>query len=357
VAQKVLAALVRPFQIEGRELQIGASIGISQYPADGESPESLLRAADAAMYEAKTKRRGSYFLFSSEINEATQRQQKLEDDLHQASARGEFALHYQPLISTDSDRITGVEALLRWHHPQLGLIPPNQFIPQLEEMGLMVEVGQWVLQTACLQNAAWQKEGLPPIRMAVNLSAQQFYRGDIVNTVKGVLRETGLNAEWLELELTESMILDDSETTIEIMQDLKRTGVQLSLDDFGTGWSSLSYLRQFAFDRIKIDRSFLRDISSQPAAEMVVRTIINLARNLGLACTAEGVETHRQLAYLKEQRCAEIQGFLYSPALPAADCSALLRAGMPALKSARDLSGDAVGVPEPCSATSATHMF
>jgi EAL domain-containing protein (putative c-di-GMP-specific phosphodiesterase class I) len=239
------------------------------------------------------------------------------------------------LVSTKSGLITGVEALLRWQHPEEGLIPPGQFIPELEELGLMVEVGDWVLRTACLQNVAWQQAGLSPIRMAVNLSAQQFYRGNIVGSVEGALQDSGLEPKWLELELTESLTLDGSENTIKIMQDLKRVGVNLSLDDFGTGWSSLSYLRKFPLDRIKIDRSFMRDISSEPAAEAVVRSILSLGCNLGLGCIAEGVETSQQLIYLQEHVCAEMQGFLFSPALPAVECGALLHSGTPGHVGAR----------------------
>ena len=329
VAQKILAALGKPFRIEGRDLQISASIGIAEYPADGENPGALLQFADAAMYEAKKKGRGVFCFFTPKLTEATQRRQKLESDLHHAYDRGEFVLHYQPLISMNGGRITGVEALLRWYHPVEGLILPNEFIPQLEEMELMVKVGEWVLRTACLQNVAWRKEGLPRIRVAVNVSAQQFCRGNIVHTVERTLNETGLEPKWLELELTESLMLDDSETTIKIMQDLKRIGISLSLDDFGTGWSSLSYLRKFPLDRIKIDRSFMRDIAYEPAAEALVRSILSLGRNLGLDCVAEGVETRQQLDYLQKQKCPEIQGFLYSPAVPEAECSALLRSGKP----------------------------
>ena len=207
------------------------------------------------------------------------------------------------------------------------MIAPNAFIPQLEELGLMVEVGDWVLKAACLQNMAWQEQGLPRIRVAVNVSAQQFYRGDIAGSVERVLRETGLRPEFLELELTESLTLDDSELTIKIMQDLKGLGVSLSLDDFGTGWSSLSYLRRFPLDRIKIDRSFMRDIASDPAAEAVVRSILNLGSNLGLTCVAEGVETHHQLEYLQKHLCGEIQGFLFSAAVPADEFGSMLRTG------------------------------
>ncbi len=329
VAQKVLATLGEPFEIESHTLQISASVGISMYPANGENPEALLQFADAAMYEAKKNGRDIYCYFAPELTQATKRRRKLENDLHQACARGEFVLHYQPLVSTDSGRVTGVEALLRWNHPTEGLISPNEFIPQLEELGLMVEVGDWVLRTACLQNAAWQREGLEPIRMAVNVSAQQFYRGNLVESVERALRETGLEPRWLEIELTESLTLDCSETTMNIMKNLKRVGVTLSLDDFGTGWSSLSYLRKFPLDRIKIDRSFMRDIASEPAAKAVVRSIIDLGNNLGLDCVAEGVETRQQLEYLQKQMCAEMQGFLYSPAVTGAKCGALLRSGKP----------------------------
>lgn len=333
VAQKVLTTLGEPFEIESHTLQISASVGISMYPANGENPEALLQFADAAMYEAKKNGRDIYCYFAPELTQATKRRRKLENDLHQACARGEFVLHYQPLVATDSGRVTGVEALLRWNHPDEGLISPNEFIPQLEELGLMPEVGEWVLRTACLQNAAWQKEGLPPIRVAVNVSAQQFYRGNIVDSVERALREAALEPRWLEIELTESLTLDCSETTIDIMKDLKRIGVTLSLDDFGTGWSSLSYLRKFPLDRIKIDRSFMRDIASEPAAEAVVRSILDLGNNLGLECVAEGVETRQQLEYLQKQMCAEMQGFLYSPAVTGAKCAALLRSGKPGFSS------------------------
>lgn len=332
VAGKLLSTLSQPYQIDGHDLITTASIGIAQYPGDGESAESLLQIADIAMYQAKKNMRGTHLFFSPELTKATRSRQKLDHDLRRALHRSEFVLHYQPLVSTTMRSITGVEALLRWRHPEHGLIPPLQFIPQLEELGLMIEVGHWVLETACRQNVEWQRQGLPPIRVAVNLSPQQFYREDIVATVARILDKTGLDPQWLELELTESLTLDDTETTIQIMRDLKALGVSLSLDDFGTGWSSLSYLRRFHLDRIKIDRSFLRDIASQPAAEAVVRTILTLGRNLGLTCVAEGVETPQQLDYLRKQKCGEIQGFLYSPAIPASDCTALLRsmqAGLP----------------------------
>jgi len=340
VVQKLLASLLEAFHIEGHELRVSGSIGISRYPYDGESPGVLLRASDTAMYAAKAKARGTYRFFTPELNEATQRRLMLANDLHQACARGQFVLHYQPQVSTNSGAITAVEALLRWNHPQHGMISPVEFIPLLEELGLITEVGKWVLKTASLQNVAWQKEGLSPVRMAVNVSAHQFYRSDLVHTVAEALRESQLNPKWLELELTESLTLDGSETTIRIMHELKRLGIALSLDDFGTGWSSLSCLRRFPLDRIKIDRSFMRDITTQPAAKAVVTSIIDLARNLGLTCIAEGVETVEQLDYLEKEKCAEIQGFLYSPALPASQCADMMRSGKPCLTAMPDVKAD-----------------
>ena len=326
VAAKILESLAEAFPIENRQLHIGGSIGISVYPDDGEDSGSLLRAGDTAMYDAKQNGRGIYRFFTPELNEAAQRRHNLANDAHKACARGEFVLHYQPQVAIDTGAIIGLETLLRWNHPTEGLISPALFIPLLEELGLMVEVGQWVLEAACKQNAQWQADGLPPVRMAVNISAQQFYRGNVVKTVSQALASSGLKAEWLELELTESLTLDDTETTIRTMRELKELGVGLSLDDFGTGWSSLSYLRRFPLDRIKIDRSFMRDVTSHPNAAAVVHSILNLAQSLGLGCIAEGVETPEQLRYLREQLCSEVQGFLFSKPLPATELPALLTA-------------------------------
>ena len=341
IAKKVLSALAEPFQIERHELPLSASIGICQFPDNASSAELLLQYADSAMYEAKKRGRGQYCFFSQALTEATRYHQKLESDLLQASARDEFVLHYQPLVESGSGRITGVEALLRWQHPELGLISPNQFIPELEELGLMVGVGNWVLRSVCHQAADWQQLGIPPIRVAVNVSSQQFYNGNLVAEVEAALRETNLKPELLDLELTESQTLDGSEATVNIMRNLKRIGVNLSLDDFGTGWSSLSYLRHFPIDRLKIDRSFVRDIDTQPAAEAIVKSILGLGRNLGIACIAEGVETRKQRDYFRKQACVEMQGFLFSRPIPAVEMTQLLRAGkievsgtVPALKMA-----------------------
>jgi diguanylate cyclase (GGDEF)-like protein/PAS domain S-box-containing protein len=338
VVQKLLACLLDPFHVDGHELKISGSIGVGQYPIDGDTPGALLRAADTAMYAAKAKGRGTHCFFTPELDLATQRRILLVSDLHNACERGQFSLNYQPQVATGTGVITAVEALLRWNHPRHGVISPVEFIPLLEEMGLIVGVGKWVLRMACLQNAAWQKAGLPPVRMAVNVSAHQFYRGDLVKVVEDALRESEMDPKWLELELTETLTLDGSETTIKIMRNLKSLGVGLSLDDFGTGWSSLSCLRRFPLDRIKIDRSFMRDIISEPAAKAVVTSIIDLARNLGFACIAEGVETREQLLYLERKECPEIQGFLYSPAVPALVCGSLLLSGKPEFEKPEDTS-------------------
>jgi diguanylate cyclase (GGDEF)-like protein/PAS domain S-box-containing protein len=326
-AQKVLGLFTEPFQIDGQELQVSAGLGISRSPKDGQNAEALMQFADAAMYQAKKGGLGKYCIFSPDLTEATRRQQNLENDLVRAFEHDEFVLHYQPFVSTESGLVTGVESLLRWRHPKQGLISPDDFIPQMEELGMMVEVGRWILRTACRQNMDWQTMGIPPIRVAVNVSSQQFAESSFTDTVREALRESGLEPEFLELELTESRTLEDSAAAIRTLRHLKQIGVSLSLDDFGTGWSSLSYLKAFPLDRIKIDQSFVREVGTQPAAEAVVRSILSLGLNLKIPCIAEGVETNRQRNFLRKHSCAEMQGFLFSPALAAVDCTALLRRG------------------------------
>ncbi|RZI42859.1 EAL domain-containing protein [Herbaspirillum sp. HC18] len=325
VAQKIQSSLEQVFPIEDHVLQIGSSIGISLYPLDGHDAEALMKAADAAMYEAKAKGRANYQFFTPALNVAAQKRLTTSNYLRQALSRNEFALHYQPQVSLRSGAIVGVEALMRWRHPKGESISPAQFIPILEEIGLMGEIGKWVLRTACAQAKAWQDMGLPPIRLAVNLSARQFIGDDIVKIVSTALQETGLEPGWLELEITESLILDNSERVIHAMHELKRMGVSLSLDDFGTGYSSLSYLRRFPVDRVKIDRSFVYDVTRNPGGADIVRSILALAQKLGLGAIAEGVETEAQLGYLRQQGCPEIQGFLFSEALPAEEIRELLR--------------------------------
>lgn len=324
LARRILDCFKPVMHIHGHNLRIATSIGISLYPGDGDTPAALLQAADTAMYQAKKKGRGQYRLFSHDLSMAADRWHTLSNDLHGACERGEFILHYQPQFSIEKLSITGFEALLRWQHPTEGMIEPGLFIPLLEEHGQMVEVGRWVLRNACAQNADWQVQGLPKVRVAVNLSAQQFYRCDITSVVREALAETGLGAEWLELELTESLTLDDNEAALKTMTDLKALGVQLSLDDFGTGWSSLSYLKRYPLDRIKIDRSFVRDIVNDTSTAAIVQSILDLARQLGLNCIAEGVETLDQLDHLRHKECAEIQGFLFSQAIHPDGVAAML---------------------------------
>ena len=326
VAQKLLGALVQPFSIDGEVLRISASIGVSLYPDDAGEPGGLMRAADAAMYRAKRAGRGLVRLFTPDLSIAGERWHVLSQDISGACDRGEFELHYQPQVNLRDRSIVGVEALLRWNHPTLGLICPDLFVPLLEERGMMVDVGRWVLETACRQNKQWQDEGLPPVRIAVNLSAQQFYREDIVETVANCLRVSGLSAQWLELELTESLTLDDADATLQVMRDIKALGVALSLDDFGTGWSSLSYLRRFPLDRIKIDRTFIRDLAHHESTAAIVHAILELARRLGLDCIAEGVETEEQEGLLVQEFCPSMQGYLFSKPVPAAAMGELFRA-------------------------------
>ena len=334
LAARILEAFKPATRIGNHDLHIGSSIGIALYPGDGDTPAALLQAADTAMYQAKKHGRGTFRLFTHDLSIAAERWHTLSNDLHGACERGEFILHYQPQVSADNAEIIGFETLLRWRHPTEGLVQPGLFIPLLEEHGKMVEVGKWVLKTACARNAAWQAQGLPKVRIAVNLSAQQFYRGDIVRAVREALDESGLSPEWLELELTESLTLDDTETTMRIMGELKALGLKLSLDDFGTGWSSLSYLKRFPLDRIKIDRSFVRDIVSDHSTAAIVHSILDLARSLDLDCVAEGVETTEQLDHLRRERCPGIQGFLFSQAIEADHVPALLAQGFVVTKPA-----------------------
>jgi diguanylate cyclase (GGDEF)-like protein/PAS domain S-box-containing protein len=324
IANKMGSIFSTPFLVDQQELQLTASIGVAQFPENGEAAEALLQASSAAMYEAKKKGRGRVNAYSEALTSATRRQNELEADLLEAYSRDEFVIHYQPFVDSRSGQITGMEALLRWKHPRLGLIPPDRFIPQLEELGIMKKVGGWVLRTACIQAKEWNRRYHPPLRVAVNVSSQQFYEGNIIDAVESALRDSGLDAKHLELELTESRILDDSEATLAIMRHLKQIGVSISLDDFGTGWSSLSYLRRFPLDRIKIDRSFVRDIATQPDACAMVKSILALSQALGISNIAEGVETIEQRDLLKGLGCPEMQGYYFSRPLLPSDAAALL---------------------------------
>jgi len=329
LAEKIIAELSRYFTVDDLELHIGASIGIGFHPTDGDTPNDLLRAADAAMYAAKDRGRGNFQFFTQELNRQAHDRLLLITQLRQAIERQEFELYYQPLVDIHEGRIVGAEALLRWQHPERGLVGPDQFIPILEETGLMVTVGEWVIDAACRQNAAWQADGVPPISLAVNLSAVQFYRSDILSTVQAALQRHQLDSQWLTLEFTEAVLFEETEPVIRTMHRLKQIGVGLALDDFGTGYSSLSYLQRFPVNRLKIDRSFLRDAEEHDGSADIINSIIRLSQSLGLISVAEGVETSTQLALVETLGCNEVQGYLFSKPIPADEFTRLLKSGLP----------------------------
>ena len=312
VAQRCLAALKEPFSIEEQSLHITVSIGISVSPDASAEAETLLKNADTAMYKAKARGGNCHVLYSAEMSAGARSRLSLENALFHAIERDELLLHYQPLISSRSGRISGVEALLRWHHPDHGMIPPGQFIPLAEETGLIVTIGEWVLHTACTQMKRWYGRGLPRISVAVNLSSRQFQKDDLAKTVQGVLVATGFDPHLLELELTESVLMDDALRSKAILADLNALGVSVSLDDFGTGYSSLSYLKGFKLDALKIDRTFTAEITTSEATASIVKATIGLARGLGLRTVGEGVETRAQAEFLVKHGCDTLQGFLFA---------------------------------------------
>lgn len=322
IAKKILDLLNQPILVGSHELFISASIGISLFPFDGEDIEHLVKNADTAMYVAKNNGRNSYQFYDSDMNAKAENSLQMENSLRRALERGEFLLYYQPRFDLVSGRITGMEALIRWQHPELGLVPPADFIPLAEELGLIIPIGEWVLRTACLQNKEWQEEG---IRISVNISASQFQRDGFIDTVKKVIEETAMEPRWLELELTETVIMNNATMAIVKLKQLKELGIQISIDDFGTGFSSLSYLKHFPIDSLKIDRSFIKDIPKAPKDTAITKTILALGRRLGLKVVAEGVETEDQLVFLSSRRCNEVQGYLISRPLPADEAISLLR--------------------------------
>lgn len=327
VAQNIQELISRPFTIDGHEFGITCSIGISLYPKDGGDVDALLKNADAAMYRVKEHSRNSFQFYTSEMNERVVERMVVERHLRHALEREQLEMLFQPQIELTGGRIVGVEALLRWHSPELGLVPPARFIPLAEETGLIVSIGEWVLNTCCRQNKAWQDAGLAPLTISVNLSARQLQKKDLAGAIAATLRETGLEARYLELEIVESMVMKDVEGAMTIMRELKGLGIQLAMDDFGTGYSSLSYLKRFPFDRLKIDLSFVRDMMIDPESAAIARTIIAMAHNLNLRAIAEGVETEEQLKYLRLHGCDEIQGYYASPPVTAVEFEALLRSG------------------------------
>lgn len=325
VAQKILAAMAQPFMVESRELLLTASIGISTFPNDGLDSSSLLKNADIAMYRAKDQGKNTFQFYSAQMNLHTVERLSLETSLRWALEREEFVLHYQPKIDLRSGRAVGVEALVRWQHPDMGLVSPATFIPLAEETGLIGPIGEWVLAQACAQCRAWLDQGLPPLRMAVNLSASQFARSDVLPQVMGVLKRTGLTPRMLELEITESTVMKNAEHSREVLHQLKARGIGLAIDDFGTGYSSLGYLKRFPLDSVKIDRSFVLDLPDDQDNAAITQAVIGMAHSLGLRVVAEGVETEAQLAFLRHHGCDEAQGYCLSPPLPAEAFADFLR--------------------------------
>lgn len=325
---RLMDEVCRPLTIDGNEFLLACSVGVSAYPADGDDPETLLKHAHIAMYRAKGDRGTRFRFYASFMNEQIVERTRMETDLRNALERGEFELHYQPQVELRTGKIIGMEALIRWNHPQAGMIPPGRFIGLAEETGLIVPIGKWVLRSACEQAKEWQDAGLGQLRVAINLSAHQFAQDDLPRNVADILDETGLPARYLDLELTESVVMADVKRAEEILVDLKKLGVHLSIDDFGTGYSSLSYLKRFPIDQLKIDRSFITDLVEDPDDAAIVNSMISLAHSLHLHVIAEGVETEAQLAYLRRRQCDQIQGHVFSMALPACDFEEILRTGL-----------------------------
>ncbi len=325
-AQMILQSFESPFFVEEMSLYIGTSIGVSLYPNDGTDEETLMKNADTAMFRAKERGRNHYQLYNHAIGAKVKEYVAIENGIRQALERSEFQVFYQPQINLATGEIDCMEALARWLHPELGWVPPNQFIPAAEEHGLIVRLGEWVLRTACTQNRAWQKQGLPPIRMAVNFSAKQFQVVDLCDRIMQILAEIDLEPQYLELEITESLVMQDQNTTIAMLKQLKSLGMSISIDDFGTGYSSLSYLRLLPVSKVKIDASFIRETPQNKDDAAITSAIIAMAHNLNLRAIAEGVERKEQLEFLRSHDCDAVQGYLFSRPVPAQEATLLLQA-------------------------------
>jgi EAL domain-containing protein (putative c-di-GMP-specific phosphodiesterase class I) len=324
IARKILAAVVKPTMIDGQEIRVTASIGISLFPLDAGDEVTLTKNAEAAMYAAKDAGRNTFLLHSRDIKTQSIERLMLETGMRRAIERNEFVLHYQPRRDLRNGSISGVEALLRWQHPDLGLLQPNQFVPLAEETGLIVPVGRWVLESACAQNVHWQRHGLPALRVAVNLSPRQFVDPHLLNDIRNALGQSGMPPSLLELEITESMVMQDLARTVRLLNEIKDLGITLAIDDFGTGYSSMAMVRELPIDALKIDRSFVREINRDMEGKAIINAIIALGRALRLTVIAEGVETREQETFLREQHCDEEQGFLISKPLPPDEFMAFL---------------------------------
>jgi diguanylate cyclase (GGDEF)-like protein len=337
LARRILDILAESYALSGQDVYTTTSIGIALFPEDGERVQQLLKNADAALRHAKRQGKNTFRFYSPAMNAGAERRLALESDLQKALDRDELLLHYQPTVAMDTGRPVGFEALLRWNHPRLGLVAPGDFVPLAEETGLIVPIGEWVLSTACAQGRRWREAGLPALRIAVNLSARQFWQEDLAPTVGRILVETRLDPRMLDLELTESTFMQDAEATVAALRSLKEMGLTLSVDDFGTGYSSLAYLQRFPLDALKIDRSFVRDVTQNPDSAAITRTVISMARGLNLRVVAEGIEDADQYAFLKTEGCHEGQGYYIARPMPAADVPAFVRAasGAPAARRRR----------------------
>ena len=325
LAHKILAAVARPFTLRGHEFHVTASVGISVYPIDGDDERALMKNADIAMYQAKEDGKNTFAFYSAALNTHSMERLAFESSLRRALETQQLQVHYQPKVDCLAGHMTGVEALLRWNHPDLGPVPPAKFIPVAEENGLIVAMGRWVLRTACMQHVTWREMGHPPLRVAVNLSARQFYDDDLLSDVRSILVETGMNPAFLELEITESMLMRNVEKASQVLAAFKTLGIRLSLDDFGTGYSSLSNLKRFPIDTIKVDRSFIRELPANGEDRAITDAIIAMGKTLNMTIVAEGVETQGQIDYLKAHDCDECQGFYFSKAVPSAAIAELLR--------------------------------
>jgi len=330
--RKIAAAIAAPICLEGHDLRVTSSMGIANYPDDGTDADTLLASADAAMYRAKEMGRDNFQFYTPELNAKVHEKFLLHEELRNAVARCEFVLHYQPQVDLRTGRVFAVEALIRWNHPTLGVLSPIKFIPMAEETGLIVPIGDWVLHEACRQNKAWQDAGLPPMTVCVNVSARQLRDTSLISRVVSALQDSGLEAKYLELEMTESLIMLDVELAVTTMKELQELGVHLSIDDFGTGYSSLSALKSFPVSRLKIDKTFINDLTTNENDTAVASAVISLGKKLNLRVIAEGVETDDQLAFLRENNCDEMQGYLFSRPIPAQEIEELLKAREPSVR-------------------------
>ena len=328
LAQRAIALMSEPFEIDGHQAVIGASVGVAVGPGDGLRPDKLLRNADLALYRAKGDGRGTFRFFEPAMDLQMQTRRIMEQDLRKALPGGEFELYYQPVVNLASGEISGFEALIRWNHPEKGMISPATFIPLAEEIGFIVPIGEWVIRQACATAARWPDD----LHVAVNISAAQFRGSGLMQVIVGALAASGLHPTRLEIEITETVLLQNRETTLAILHQLRALGIRIAMDDFGTGYSSLTYLQCFPFDKIKIDRSFVKDITENTGSLNIVRAVAALAHGMGMTATAEGVETLEQLDRIRSEGCTEMQGFLFSKPLPAAEIERLFLSGREARK-------------------------